>query len=320
MGSGTVSPIPPVPPAETAGAALRVIEKIGKALDTLRRHCTKESEELVIRLPEHSAEFSIALKITSGAFGGKVDFSFPNMLRVQAHSLPSFTLESQAILQGDGKIVLDAGAIPKGTDTLLLSFEFEIEQRNVLESLVQTNRQLDPISSANSSEDVYWMSAQIRHPAYLEKVYSRLELYGVDFRLNVGVHQDVKDTMPQPVLRVFERSADFASTSDREKLLRLMLDQRRAVRQAPTIRDGARKLTELFTPGHFEKYVEVKSPYRLYTCERGTELYDLLYAALPKYMTVISRTDLTLDQPAQKGTLIYKKGQMKQAISEIFPS
>ncbi len=310
---------PPLPSPEDSRVAIKIVEKIGSAIDQLKRGVEKESEELVLRLPERTGEYSVALKIKSGFYGGKTRFEVPNILRIHAHSLPAFARQDQTILREGDSFVFDPSKLSNATENVLLRFEFQIPERTVTESLVQMNSQLDPLTGESLETDKYWMTAQLRHPAALQKSYSRLDLLGVDFRVDVGVHQDVKTKVPHEVMRIIERSAEFASTSDREKLLRLALEQRRAVRFASGIRDALRELTDLFLPGRFKRFVEVQAPFRFYECERGIELFESLFASMPKFMTITSRTDLSLQEPAKQGVLLYKKKEIREEIGRIFP-
>ena len=76
--------------AQEGKAALKIVEKIGKILDTLKRSVTKESEVLALRLPDHTGEYSVVLKVKSGYYGGKIAFSIPNIIKLQAVCLPAF--------------------------------------------------------------------------------------------------------------------------------------------------------------------------------------------------------------------------------------
>ncbi len=309
----------PVPPLEESKIAVKIVEKIANSLEQLKREVTRESEELALRMPERIGEYSVALRIKSGFIGGKTRFPVPYVLRIQAHSLPFFVREDQALSREGDTFIFEPGKLRKGVENVLLRIEFQLPERGVTEALVQMNSQLDPLTTDASEMDKYWMTAQLRNPAALQRSYTRLDVLGVDFRVDVGVHQDVKTKVPSGVKRIIQRSAEFAGTSDREKLLRLALDQRKSARFSAGVKDGLRELTDLFLPGRFRRYVEVQPPFRFYDCERGHELFESLFATLPKFMTVTSRTDLSLDEPARQGFLLYKKKIVRDEIERMFP-
>ena len=60
-------------------------------------------------------------------------------------------------------------------------------------------------------------------------------------------------------------------------------------------------------------------PFRYSDCIRGKELYDAIpFPTFPKSIKIVSRTDLSLDKPANEGRLIYKKKNFQKKISKIF--
>lgn len=303
---------------EETKIALKIVEKIGGILASLKRDVSKESEELSLRLPEHLGEYSVLLKIRSGPWGGKIHFPIPNMSRVQARSLPAFQPEDASILREDGGFTFDPGKLSKGVERVLLRFDFEIEERNVLENIVRLDSEIDPLGSASSDVDKYWMTAQLKSPLGLRKMYSRLELLGVNFRVDVGVHQEIK-AIPREVKGIIERSAEFGGTTDRNKLTQLVMDQRRSARFASRFREDFRELAQLFLPTRFRRYIAIEQPFRYYNCEPGMELFETSFVPLPKFMTVISRTNLSLDEPAKEGFLLYKKKEVRDEIKRIFP-
>src|SRR6266516_1338605 len=305
--------------AQEGKAALKIVEKIGKILDTLKRSATKESEVLSLRLPDHTGEYSVVLRVKSGYYGGKIAFSIPNIIRLQAVCLPAFRREEAAVSREGDTFLFDPGKLSTGAETVLLKFLFQIEERTVFENLVKLNSQLDPLGSDSSAEDKYWLTAQIKFPASLQKIYRSLEVLGVDFRVDVGVNQQIK-TVPSEIRAIIERPDVFSGTADREKLLRLVGEQRRAAKFASRFREDFRELALLFMPTRFSRYIVVQQPFRYTECEPGLELFESSFAPLPKFMTITSRTDLSLEEPAKEGVLVYKKKEVKDEIQRIFPA
>jgi len=300
---------------EAAGILIKSWDQVTKIIEEHRRDISIESRELSVRAPENLGELSFALRIKSGFYGGKMTFDVPQIGRLVVHSLPAFKREDQTVKREGEKLIFDASKLQKNTDVVLLSLEYGMDPF-FLDNLISRKWQLDPESWEDS--DRYWIAAQLKHLKTLQDVYDKLELRGVDLRVDVGVYQDIKTKIPQRAMRTIERGSEFISTRDREKLLRLMLEQRRDVGyMAGTLMQAIRQLTDLFLPSRFERFVDVIEQFRYYGCQQGPELIAPMLA-LPKFMTVISRTDLSLEEPAKKGYVVYYKKRIQDAIGRIF--
>lgn len=306
-------------PVDEAKFTLRILDKIVASLDSIKRHVTKESEELVLRLPESVGEYSVAIRLKSGMYGGKTRFSLPGLSRLETRALPALSPINETFARDEDGFFFDPSRVPAGVEMAILQFEFSIPESQSLNEIVQRNVQLDSTAPDLSDSESYWMTSQLKHPSFLRKTYSRLELYGVDFRVDVGVHQEIKNSIPHGIMKAIQRSVEFIGTTDREKLLRLMLQQRKTT-QAADIPEAVRQLIDLFVPTKFKKFVSVNAPFRFQECQRGTEFFERLFLALPKFMTIVSRTDLTLEQPARQGTLTYKKRDVREEIAKLFPT
>lgn len=301
--------------AETAEKLVKSLDVITKIIEAHKRDVRIESKELTIQVPESFGELSFVLRIKSGFYGGKISFNIPKIERLVVHSLPAFQREDQTIARDGGKLVFDASKLQKGTEMVLLNLEYGLDSF-FLDNIVQRKWQLDPESREDA--DRYWIAAQLKHLRTLQEVYSKLELRGVNLQVDVGVYQDIKTKIPHSAMRAIERGSEFIGTRDREKLMRLMLEQRRDARQiGGTLLQAIRQLTDLFLPSRFERFVDVVHPFRYSGCHQGPELIAPMLA-LPKFMTVISRTDLSLEEPAREGHLLYYKSRIQEAIGEIF--
>jgi hypothetical protein len=305
----------PVTAVEAGGQLVDIANEIAKVIETHKREVSVESQELAVRVPESRGELSIALRIKSGFYGGRLTFNIPNVERLTVHSLPAFRSENQTTSRNGNELIFDASKLSKDVDTVLLDLEYGLDPHFV-ESLVQRKWQLDPHSEDDA--DSYWVVAQLKHLRTLQEVYSKLELRGVDLRVDVGVYQDIKTKVPHKAMRTLERGSEFIGTRDREKLVRLMIEQRRdSGYLTGELMQAVRQLTDLFLPSRFEKYVEVLAPFYYYGCHQGTDFISPMLA-LPRFMTVISRTDLSLDEPAREGKVIYYKKKIQDAIGKIF--
>ena len=75
---------------------------------------------------------------------------------------------------------------------------------------------------------------------------------------------------------------------------------------------------EIAAMSRFESFLDVQKEFRYHMCVPGTEMIESFLLAIPKFMTVVSRTDLTLEQPARDGILQYHRGRVRNRIEKIF--
>ena len=78
-------------------------------------------------------------------------------------------------------------------------------------------------------------------------------------------------------------------------------------------------INELFQPSKFRSYLSLEGDkFRYKGCQKGLTFSDPIGPiVLPNYMSVVSSTDLTLDEPAKDGKLIYKKTRFKKKVEKI---
>lgn len=152
--------------------------------------------------------------------------------------------------------------------------------------------------------------------------YKNIELRDLDFFVNVAIHQDIKTSIPKSFARQLEVLLEWSETSDREKKMRLSMEHLRLKRKRELPRKSVLEflgeLQELFMPRKFKRFIEVMKDFRYHDCLRGIEYYNLSFPTWPKFMTVISRTNLNYEYPAATGILIYKYGDFREEIERIF--
>jgi hypothetical protein len=121
-------------------------------------------------------------------------------------------------------------------------------------------------------------------------------------------------------MSIIERAARSTATRDREKLLRLAMEQAREARYADTqLYENLKRITDLFLPDKFGAFIKVDQPFRYAGCNRGAEIMQSAFFSLPTFMTVVPRTDLSLEEPARNGCLVYYKRRVQGEIEKIFP-
>ena len=296
--------------SKMVGAAPKIYE--------ILKACKIVSQEITVRVPESIGSYSLAIDIQQGRpVSRKIKFPFQLVKRVQAHSLPMFAPQDQAVVRVHDGFELAVDRLSKDCEILLLTFEYKIEDPRFLENIVQKNVQVDTVGEEKNE---YWMHAQLKHLAALQTIYGGLDLRDIDVLVNVCVHQDIKTKIPQTFIRNLEVIKRLVQTRDRVEKWRLAQEHLRLGR-AKYVHDPYQVLSdlqELFFPRTFAKFVEVANPFYYSDCIRGTDFYELPFPTFPRIMTVISRTDLSFKTPAADGKLIYKKRVFQQEVSKIF--
>jgi hypothetical protein len=304
--------------------ALRESVKHGaKIIEILRGEFIIEGQELTFLCPENIQRLSLVFRCKRGILGGSKSFPFPNIEGIRLRSLtPLQDITSEAIQR------LDEGGFritykPLIEESLyMLDVDFEIESEKLLDSIVHKRVQRE---TPHEDKRQYWMHAQLRFVEPFRRMFSNLRLEDLDFGVNVGVHEDIKTSVPSDLRRELELIVRWIKTRDREEKARLSREHLRLKRRSPSIRRTQllkilENLQELFLPSSFRRFLDVKRDFYYHDCYRGCEYYTLPFPTWPKFMRVISRTNLTLNKPAAEGVLEFKQRDFKKTLEDIFVS
>jgi hypothetical protein len=292
-----------------------------KVIDLLKSDFSIEGQEVTFLCPENLQKWSIVFTCKKGLLGQKKIFKVPNLSKVRLKSLiPLKDLTNEGIrLIEDGGFELLYSPLLK--DSLyLLEVELDIDNPRLIEGIVHRRVQRE-VPHLDKRE--YWMHAQLRFVDVFEKFFSNLSLENIDFNVNVGVHQDIKASIPSVFQKELELIVKWIETSDREMKRRLTVEHLRMKRKRGVIKRKhllmlLGELQDIFLPSTFRKFVEVKKDFYYHDCLRGHDYYTMPFPTWPKFMTVVSRTDLTLDQPAAAGVLEFKQKDFKHNVEKIF--
>ena len=154
----------------------------------------------------------------------------------------------------------------------------------------------------------------------MKSEYGRIDLRDVDFNVDVGVHQDVNTKIPEGFKDQVETIAQLTKKKGRDEKFKLY-HKLLSIQNKP---QGGKEfevlghIAELFSPSIFKKFVQVSQDFHYHYCEKGSNVYDYSFVSWPKFMKVIARTDIGLDNPASKGTLTYKKFDFMSEIEHLF--
>lgn len=254
---------------------------------------------------------------TRGKLTKKLDFNFPNIIRINIRSFPQIENQSRAIFRTENgfSVMIDELS---NAEHFMVDIEYKIEEKNFSNFLVQKDVETEAL---DKDKNEYWMHAQLKHLSALNTKYGRLDLQDVDMVVDVGVHKDIKDLIPSKLIKSLEITREWILEKNVEKKAKLSREhvytQRRGLKENEMT--SLNKLQELFYPGIFGNYIDVERPFRYSNCIRGTDFYDNVpFLTIPKTMQVISRTDLNLDHPAAEGKMIYKKGDFQDRLKKLY--
>jgi len=300
-------------------AAVRTVGKIWKAFDDAKTHVSIENQELSFRVPERTGQYSVALKLKTGPLGHSplIQFPIPGVTKVVVHALDrAFSPQPQSVIKVPSGYAFDASKLASGIQSILVTFDFVSEEPGLMDALVERSWTHDSAEDKLPDVSEYWMTAQLRHPSVLRTDYGRLDLRGFDVRVDVGVSQDVKTAIGNPFSRHLEVVNRLMLTRDRNESVRLALQKAKGVRFAGRENELIAQVQDLFYERAFRKFVEVIDPFHYDNCYRGADMYEIPMLAIPKAMTIIARTDLSLEHPASDGKMLYKKRELRDTISK----
>lgn len=272
--------------------------------------------DITLKCPDDLAVVSLQISATGAE--RRLRLSDRSIRSIEVVSLSKFSTVPNAVLR------LESGwqvEFPTDEESWGVRIEFELLDRTLLRRLVF--RDHDREGKPTGDDDVYWMSAQLRNIQALSTSYGRVNLRDVDFLVNVAVHNDIKAKVPRAFVRQMELSVLLVREKDRNKKLKLMWEQMRLQRVGPhegKNEDTLSEIQDLFVPTHFARFVQVTNQFKFSDVRRGTDASERsIFPTFPKAMTVISQTDLSVNQPAASGEVVYRKTDFQGELSKFFP-
>jgi len=206
-------------------------------------------------------------------------------------------------------------------DIYILDVDYFIDDPNFLDSFISKHKSNDIPFKDYKDDGIreYWMHAELKHPKILREKYGKFDFQDVDFKVDVGIQQDVSTEINPKFRKEINQLCQLIG----ENNPRAMFKRGSAYINSKKFRttntnDILADLQELFTSTFFEDFVEVSDDFNYFDCERGVNYHDdLPIPTWPKTMEVISRTDITLKTPAASGKLIYKRNKFIDEIVRL---
>ena len=293
----------------------KLIDKVKETDNIISENFEIEGKETSIFCPERLQKYSLLLEV-------KKSNIFKNILEFRNGSVKRVTLRSMMGLQKIDAISISKQGFNINMKMLsegekyILDIEYYLDDDGFLDALIERKR---PKDVPNADSIRYWMVAMLKHPEAMKGEYGRMDLYDVDFSVNVGIDQDLDTKVPKIFRNQLEQLAKVAGPLGRDEIVReyYKLRQLKSKNYGTEALELLGKLQALFIPQKFSSYIEVKDDFAFGTIERGINEFDVPLS-WPRFMNVISRTDLTLEKPTAKGFLVYKKNEFLEEVSKIF--
>ena len=280
------------------------------------------SKDFLLKSLEDTLEYSlVVLPKASPKIQQKISFAEIDLRRISIISSPGFSEEMGSVSRIEGELtkgfILDPGKLTENAEEFNFKFEIECEVKPIVKELVRKDHQIEAVGE---EKNTYWLHAQIKKLKDLRRSLRKMDLLDIPFVVNVAVHQDVKTKFPKRRQRELELIAKWAHELDRERKKLLTHEHLRLKRKRPKEKDITRILSDLqilFIPHRFKSFIDVLKDFYYSDCFRGADFYDQIpFRTFPKWMSVISRTDLSVEKPASEGKLVYKKAIFKEAVEK----
>jgi len=301
----------------------RVLEKGSKLISKLKSDFSIQGQELTFLCPENREKWNIVFQSKKGLLGGKKKFSLPSIKKISVVSLlPLKNVTSRCInLLPEHGFELIYKNLEEDTP-YLLELEFDIENPMFIDHLIYRKVQEDTPHEFRR----YWMQAQLKFVDVLDKMFSNVRFEDLNFDVRVSTHEDIRTSIPSSFKRELEVVVKWMRETDRERKRRLSMEHLRLLRarrggklkHGESILELLQELQDIFLPKTFRTFLKVERDFYYHDCLRGADYYAAPFPTWPKFMTVITRTNLNLDKPAAEGFLDFNSQNFRRKIEELF--
>jgi len=251
-------------------------------------------------------------------------FNCEEVYFVKVYGLKPITRKiDEAVYTCNNEIILDLNKI-LDLDSFRLEVAYKMNEE-WLDRLIWYRSSPEPLQDAWK----YNLSAQLKDPSNLIEGLTEVEVEEYPVTANVQIKEDINWAIPKYVKRMSGIEKEILSDYNprhgieiMHKLRQLQLEKA-SLRKRLGEKDLMEKLNELslfLRPSKFVNYIKMDSQrdFYLHCCEWGADLFSALGMVLPTKMKVITRTDLTLKNPATSGEMIYESNKFSEGIQNIF--
>lgn len=276
------------------------------------------NKEVIINATQGSYELNMGLDVHRAMpFSRVIKIPIFNSVKTTLTAYPSFRPIDGSIIKSDSEgLILSLDTIPEATESILLSIKCYLPHNKFIERLIHQTTQTEPKSDITS----YWMTAQFKHFNMLKDKIDAVNIDDLEFAVRVHIQQNIKDIIPQQLIKQLDVGTKLLQTRDREQKQRLAMEHiRLSKRTNINEHEIIEKIQDLTKPNNFESYLEVKGDFHYYDCMQAGSLFRIPNFTIPTMMRVVSKTNLTLEEQATHGELQFKKKVFEDDLYELFP-
>ncbi len=278
--------------------------------------------ELRIKLKESTMEFNSGFELKKKIFQSSknVKLNIPVPAKIHIHSLQPYQPLSGIFSIKNDAIYLNTSALEQYGESFRVTMEYSIERDEAVKNLVYSSAPMDSYIDTNSGDENerYWLHAELKTLELLKTIYSAIRIEDVELMVEVAVKEHIRELFSQDIRFELMMMAKFTSSDRNERARAINFRTRHTPKFKGNLFKVINDLQEILQPSRFRSFLSINGQdFRYNSCQKGVTLADAMEPIyLPNYMNVISSTDLTLNEPAKSGELVYKKEQFKKRIKK----
>jgi len=221
-----------------------------------------------------------------------------------------------SVRRDEDKVTLDPKKLPSSSERFMIKTVNQID-RSLLDALVDV-RVSEVASREEKDKDRHWIVAAIKDEGLLRNFYKHVTLEDVDIGVGINVHRyysTVLRTEDNPLIRLMRANQKIFQGIDRG---RKGLESWGKLSRRTILKGMKKQKEDVFTamsrlclPGFFRNYISLDNPSFVYMDSRRSESLMTLgriMLPIPSGINVTVGTTLKLEEPAQKGHLIFDRG------------
>lgn len=307
----------------SVAAGAKSVKEIGDTLNWINEKLKVTNilgKKFCINCIENQGLYEISVRIDQGIkrkLGRKLKFNSRLVNNVSILGFPILTDGSDASSLTPEGYEIDVNKLPDSCDAFIISVNFKILD-SIIDRLVVRQSKREPLKE----EETYWIHTALKSPKLLTDIYNRgIKIEGVDVTVDVGIINDIKLSIPPEIIKSLEITDKWIKEHERQKKIKLSMEHLRVHRGAKNIEyDKIERLSSYCSPIKFkDSYLDITGPFIIDGCYSKKDYFeDFYFPTFPRVMGVINRTDLSIENPAREGKLIYKKTKFKRGIKDLF--
>lgn len=230
-----------------------------------------------------------------------------------------------SVQREEGKVIFDPSKLPASCERLMITTLNDVE-KTFLRELVDV-RVSEVASREEPDKEKHWIVAVIKNEGLLKPFYKHATLEDIDVGVGINVDRQYSTILRSdnnPLIRLMRANQNIFTGIDQNKrsLEQVGKTQRRRILQEEkkSKEDIFAELAHLCLPELFKNYLTTDNPNLIYIDARRTEnlmTFGNIIIPIPSRMTVTVFTTLRLEEPAQKGNLIFNRADFCNDATKI---